>query len=369
MTDLTALLNETLGQELIEHHVTLLNGEPCPISIDDPASIVSGLSSVRFDAGREKFQGRRRRLTIKRGSHRTTLLARSRPLPDEPQCGWVLVQWARDRRGRPVPVCAVERDTGKIHVLLELETATVPDAAEEPEAVSLLGETFIGDPLSILLSHAPKPRVGADVRRHFRTLLEHRPRGERGALQNELTVLRRFARRSPLPSALARRLDALAHMLGQRRTRVDEERVEREVGRLVKLVASRALGAIRVGPDRIEGLINPGALGNDWRLRPAMFRLQLGYSPLHPILQTWSPLRPAPRRGHGHCLGEALPVLHDLEVEGDVFSLVDTVINFRETNHIRAIPAIEPQPRRRRRIDPVASRLLRGNHGRVPSSA
>ncbi len=88
-----------------------------------------------------------------------------------------------------------------------------------------------------------------------------------------------------------------------------------------------------------------------------MFRLQLGFSPLHPILQTWNPLQPAPSRSHGHCLGEALPVLHGLEADGDLYGLVDTVLNFRETNHIRATPLVDRPPRRRRVTDILAAVL------------
>jgi hypothetical protein len=357
MIDLTQSLNKTLGQVLIEQHVTLLDGRPCPIAASEPAAISSGLSCIHVDGGREAFQMRRKRVTLKRGSDHVTLLVRCRPLPEEPENGWLLVEWGRDRLERPVPVCAVEQVTGTIHVLMELGTATVLDTSPGLDPENLLGETFIGEPLSVLLRHAEEPHVGADVRRHVRTLLEKRPRDDRDALESELTLLRRFAPRSALPQALVQRLDALARTLSVPKQKVSDEQVEHEVARLVKLVASRALAAIRVGPDRVEGLINPGALGDEWRLRAAMFRLQLGYTPLHPILQTWSPLRPAPRRGHGHCLGAAQPVLHDMDIEGDIYTLIDTVINFRETNHIQAIPVVESPRQGRRSADWISSMI------------
>jgi hypothetical protein len=355
MANLNGFLNEALGQVLIDRNVTLLGDKPPPIAAGDPAAIVSGLPHIRIDAARGQFQGRRKRVTLRRGPHHATVLSRCRPLPAEPAGGWLVVEWARDRFDRTVPVCAVDQREGRIHVLLELETARVMDCSAGLDPAGLLAEAFIGEPLSILMQHAPQPHVGTDVRRHVRMLLEKRVHDERDALEGEISLLRRFAPQNALPRVLARHLESLSRALNQRRPEVDEERIEREVSRLVKLVASRALAAIRVGPSRIEGLINPGAFGNEWRLRSAMFRLQLGCSPLHPILQTWSPLRPAPRAHHGHCLGEARPVLLDRDTDGDLYTLVDTVINFRESNRIRAIPVVEPSWLGRRLADWVAS--------------
>jgi hypothetical protein len=355
MADLNGFLNEALGQVLIDRSVTLLGDTPPAIAAGDPDAIVSGLPHIRIDAARGGFRGRRKRVTLKRGPHHATVLSRCRPLPAEPEGGWLVVEWARDRFDRTIPVCAVEQREGRFHVLLELETARVVDSSAGLDPAGLLAEAFIGEPLSILMKHAPEPRVGTDVCGHVRALMEKRVVDERDALEGELSLLRRFAPQSALPRVLARHLESLKRALGERRDEVGEEQIEHEVSRLVKLVASRALAAIRVGPNRIEGLINPGALGNEWRLRSAMFRLQLGCSPLHPILQTWSPLRSAPRREHGHCLGEARPVLLDRDTDGDLYTLVDTVINFRETNHIRAIPVVEPSWLGRRLADWVAS--------------
>jgi hypothetical protein len=342
VTCLTGSLNEALYGVLNERCVTLLGDRPFPIPLDDPASVVSGLPCVAVDSARGTYGGRRRRLRLRRGAARATLLARVRPLPPEPERGWLVVARASAPRGRRVPVCAVDGERGRIHLLLDLETAEIVDGSPGLDPAGLLAEAFVGEPIAFLLRQAPPARVGRDVRRHVRALLERQPGRDRDELERELKLLRRLAPRGSLPRALALRVEKLTRSLRSRPDAVTEQRVERELSRLVKLVASRALAAIRLGPARIEGLINPGALGAEWRLRAVMFRLLLGETAYHPILQTWDPLRAAPRRGYGHCLGEAHGVLHDRCADGDLFGLIDTVLNFRETNLLRAAPVAEP---------------------------
>jgi hypothetical protein len=354
MPNLAKPMNEVLTRVLAERNLTLIDDRDPAIAPGDPASIVSGLPFIRVDTGRDAYAGRRRRLTLSSGDGSATVLARTRPLPQEPEGGWLLVESARDRFDRKVPVCAVDPSAHKVLVLLELSTASVLHAPAGLDPWQTLAETFVGRPLSLMLRHAPRPSVGPDVPRHVRALLDQRPVEERDALQGELSMLRNFAPAGALPRALARRLEALKRALGERRKHVSDARVTIETARMTKLVSSRALAAIRLGRERIEGLINPAPLDAECRLRPVMFRLQLGYTPLHPILQTWNPLRPVPGRGHGHCLGEAQPVFHEMDGDGDLFSLVDTVINFRETNLIRAMPTTEPTSRVDRLADALA---------------
>ena len=354
MPSLAKPMNEILTRVLAERNLTLIDDRDPAIAPDDPASIVSGLPFVRIDAGRDAYVGRRRRLTLKTADGSATLLARTRPLPQEPEDGWLLVESARDRFDREVPVCAVDLNARKVVVLLELSTASVVGVPAGRDPLQALAETFVGIPLSVMLRHAPRPFVGPDVPNHVRALLDQRPVEERDALQGELSMLRNFAPAGALPRALGRRLEALRRALGEKRKPVSDARVTIETGRITKLVSSRALAAIRLGRDRIEGLINPAPYDEECRLRPVMFRLQLGYTNLHPILQTWSPLRPVPERTYGHCLGEAQPVLNEMDGDGDLFSLVDTVINFRETNLIRAMPLSEPTSRANRLADALA---------------
>jgi hypothetical protein len=350
----TRNLNEALGQVLTRQQVTLLNGGAAPIPILDPSAMSSGLPYIRLDNGREGFKHRRKRVAVERAGRQATLMVRCRPLPPEPDDGWLTVAWGRDRLGRRLPLCAVERNEGRIHVLLDLAGAEVLDASGGEDATELLAEVFIGEPLTLLLERAGEPTVGCDVPRQVRALLERAPREYRKDIQRELSLLERFGCRDLLPSALCRRIDKLKGALVGPRREVPEERVEWEVERLDRFFASRALASLRFAPDRIEGLINPGTLGEEWRMQPVVFGLRLGFSPLQPTLQMWSPTAPAPRGGFGHCLGEAEPVLSTYEERGDLYGIVDTVINFRETNRVRSVP-VEPPPRARRLADWLAA--------------
>ena len=300
MPNLAKPMNEILTRVLAERNLTLIDDREPAIAPGDPASIVSGLPFVRVDTGRDAYVGRRRRLTFKTSDGSSTVLGRTRPLPQEPEGGWLLVESARDRFDRQVSVCAVDLEAHKVVVLLELSTASVLYSPAGRDPLHGLAETLVGRPLSVMLRHAPQPSVGPEVPRHVRALLDHGPVEAHEAIQGELSMLRNFAPAGSLPRALGRRLEALRRALGERRKPVSDARVTMETARMTKLVSSRALAAIRLGGDRIEGLINPAPLDEECRLRPVMFRLQLGTTPLHPILQTWSPLRPAPGRGQGH---------------------------------------------------------------------
>ncbi len=334
LDNLTQFLTAALSRAALERHVTVLDGEGCPIAPSDPAAIVSGLPYVRVRGGRA-VPGRRRRLTVGHGQRQSTLAARCGPLSDEPTAGWLAVQHGRDRLGRRVPLCAVDGTTATIHWLVDLETAEVLAAPANTDPAQPLAETLIEQPLAALLQQAPAPHVGAEVHRQVRALIEQRPVEQRHALESEKSLLQNLIAARGLPGTLVRRCEMLTRLLERPSRSVEESRVELEVARLVKLVASRALAALRFGRDRIEGLINPGGPGGDLWLCALMFRLQLGCGPMHPILQTWSPTQAAPGRGQAHCLGEAHPVLTSYDEDGDLYGLVDTVINYRETNHIR----------------------------------
>ena len=354
MPSLAKPMNEILARILADQNLTLIDDRDPAIASGDPASIVSGLPFVRIDGGRDAYTGRRRRLTLETADGCATVLARIRPLPQEPEGGWLLVESARDRFDRVVPVCAVDLSARKVVVLLELSTASVLGSPAGRDPLQTVAETFVGRPLSVMLRHAPRTFVGADVPNHVRALLDQRPAEERDALQGELSMLRNFAPAGLLPRALGRRLAALRRALGDRPKPVSDTRISIETGRMTKLVSSRAVAAIRLGRDRIEGLINPAPYDEECRLRPVMFRLQLGYTDLHPILETWSPVRSVPGHRRRHCLGVAQPMLNELDGDGDLFSLVDTVINFRETNLIRAMPFTEPTSRASRLADALA---------------
>ena len=143
----TRNLNEALGQVLTRQHVTLLNGGAAPIPILDPSAMSSGLPYIRLDNGREGFKHRRKRVAVERAGRQATLMVRCRPLPPEPDEGWLTVAWGRDRLGRRLPLCAVERNEGRIHVLLDLAGAEVlgflASQARRAAEVEVVGEDVV----------------------------------------------------------------------------------------------------------------------------------------------------------------------------------------------------------------------------------
>ena len=328
---------------MTEHRVALLKDQEGLIQAEDPAAIVAGLPYIRVDEGNGAFAGRRKRLRLKRDSAHVTLRARNRPLPPDPGNGSVLVQWAVDYANRRIPVCCADPRTRTIHLLVELGRAEIVDAATGIDPVAMLVDSFFAETVAAWLKDAEEPRVGREVGRHLRSLLVAQPQERRALLNGELSFLERLASSEVLPQALADRIELLRCSLqSSARTKAaakaGRQVVDREISRLERLVASRACGALRFSEGEILGLLNPRRLGQGWSVKPLIFRLQLLRPRYRPVLSIWNPGGSEAGRGNARCLGEGDLVIRELMGCGDVYGLVDVVLNFVETNQVGAVP-------------------------------
>lgn len=336
MSKLYEAINEELDRLMCARRVMLHHG-PTAICGRDPTTIASAVPEVCIDAGHDRFRNRRQRIRLQRGSTHVTLLARQRPIPEEVEHSGLLVQWATNGGQRRTPLSCVDRRTCTAHILVDLSTAIVKDAtATNPAQVVV--DALLAEPLEALLAADGSPEVGSGVAGQIRSLIAEGAESRRSALQKEVALLERCASPYGLHRTLSQHLDSLKSMLralpGVLATRGgDDEAVDREISRLEKLVTSRACATLRFGPDEISGLLNPRTLGNR-QLRPLMFRLCLGRARRRLGLHLGYPESPDQGASHRVCLGEAAEVLRSLDLSGDLFGMVDTVLNFVETNRV-----------------------------------
>jgi hypothetical protein len=171
----------------------------------------------------------------------------------------------------------------------------------------------------------------------------------RDLFRADVRMLERFLGSDHVPPMLTQHLEDLKQAIQQQRERtarpVNRKAVEREITRLCRLISSRACAALRFGEGAITGLLNPRLLGDRLRLKPLMFRLQVGAMRRRAVLYIWDPLKDEDR-SRALCLGEADSVLRVMETEGNLYGLVDVVLNYIETNLVGAIPLKGGLPRR-----------------------
>jgi hypothetical protein len=351
---LTQSIHDRLERLATSRHATLLDDAEIPIPPGDPESIVSAVPAVRLVHGRRIYEGRRQRFRFGRGGSHATMLARHRALPVDSAGSDRIVRWATNRHGRRVPVACADRATRSIHVLVDLSSACVVGREGSLDPADLLVGELFERPLGFLLDGRDEPTVGPRVREAVRLLLSGRTDLLYDLARGELSVLQRLAATGRLPRALVRKLDTLKRTTERRAERetskpVDPRRVDREISRLRHLVSRRACSALRFTDSDIVGLMNPRRFKDGWTLRPMMFRFRPNRCRGRPFLTFWNPSRSEPRDGNGVCLGEGIFILREIESGGDVYGLVDGVLNFVETNLVGAIP---PNGRRRRRLLP-----------------
>jgi hypothetical protein len=336
MSKLYEAMKAELDRLMCAHRVMLHRG-PTAICGREPTAITSAVPEVRIDNGRDRFKNRRQRIRLQRGPAHVTLLIHHRPIPEELDPRGSLVQWGTNRDERRIPLSCVDRRTGTAHVLVDLSAATVADASAASPS-QMVVDALLADPLEELLTTAGKPRVGSGVAGSIRSLIADGKEVRRSALEREVALLERSTRPGGLHRTLLCHLENLKNLLralpaaGHGRMGNDEA-VDREISRLERLVASRACAALRFGPDEISGLLNPRMLER-CQLHPLMFRLCMGRGGRRGGLSFWYPQRPNPSASNRVCLGEAAVVLRSLDQSGDLYGMVDTVLNFVETNRV-----------------------------------
>jgi hypothetical protein len=92
----------------------------------------------------------------------------------------------------------------------------------------------------------------------------------------------------------------------------------------------------------VRGLLNPREVDDTWGHGGLMFALRPAPEPDGPELRMWPAGEAERGGGRQMCLGRGSLVLRGLEACCDVYGLVDSVLNFVETNHVGAMPLGEP---------------------------
>ena len=334
-----------LEQLAADRQVMLRRNGVRPFPMNDSHSIVSPVPDVHVETGQGDFKGRPRRLILEGKERNMVLLARTRPVPQRRGGPLEVVAWATDRHGGRVPVCGLDRRRCDLHWLIDLESAFLVDRGGDGDPVRQLADLLFAGPVDELLRDQPDPKVGRHVADQVGELQARRRGFDRTILQEELSLLQRLSEPGSFRRAVARRVDTLRGMLDAlppagERTRARVRSCREEASRLQRLVASRACSALRLRAGRITGLLNPKRIDRRLILSPLLFRLCLGRRRGY-ALEFWHPEVPEPARRNGVCLGEGGLVLGRQHVEGDLFSMVDSVINFSETNLIGAPPWVQ----------------------------
>lgn len=326
------------------HRVILRSaGSPRPPE-DSSAAIVSRVPDIEVDWPASDLCNHRRTLQIESNGSWARYRLRVRDPEGLPETGAYLVRCARPCRGRPVPVCLVHLDTPTIRLLVSSTRASFVAGGPGVEPAALLARFLLGEPIAAILRRDGEPVVGPEARAQVAKLLAlgKRVGGEAGP--NELAILDRMDPESlQIPSFLRRRLATYRDRLRQRQRPVEacrptDAEVDEEVSRLSRLVASRTFSVLRLDAAGIQGVVNPGPTAIQ-SPRPAVaFRLSLAPPPLGPGLGLvfWPIGDPRGRASRPACLGDAAEVLRWFHGAGDLYGVMDTVVNYIETNGVGA---------------------------------
>ncbi len=306
-------------------------GRPAPVDRADPGAIAARVPWVTVDVA--KASGRPVALRYVGDGASGWAAAPLAPAPRDVRHRAGHVATAHDLKDRPRIVAWVERDEPRIHLLVDpavLERVNDSDA----DAANAVADVLYGRTLDAALEADGPPHVGVEAGPRLAALLRATACGRRGAARDEIEMIRRFVGREPLPDRIARHLEELEAIVADETLDrgPDDAQVEREMRRLTTLVADRAVPALCVGGDHLAGVVSPRAREEGAWLRPLTFRLTPSGT-WGASLRVWDTLRPG-KQGFAPCLGEALPVFSRLAREHDAFGLVDTVLNFVETNQL-----------------------------------
>ncbi len=304
---------------------------PAPLDCDDPGAIAARVPWVTVDVAPAAGHPVPLRYEGDGVSGRAAAPLASAPRDVRRRARRIAT--AHDARGRARVVAWVERDAPRIHLLVD-PAAMERVSDTDPDPADAVASVLYGGTLDAALEADGPPRVGAEAGARLAALLRGAASGRRDAARGELEMVRRLVGTEPMPERIAwhlRELEALAadDSLGRG---PDDAHVARELRRLETLVADRAVAALCLGPDHLDGLVSPCPREDRaWR-RPLRFRLTPSTT-WGASLRLWDVLRPA-KQGFVPCLGEALPVLARLARDHDAYGLVDTVLNFVETNRL-----------------------------------
>lgn len=312
------------------HHVAVLPAGKRPNLPDEPeASILSPVPFVEVVP--EKAAGRARPLRFRGAESSGWVMARlARPPRRELRAARAVAD-AEDERGRLHPVAWAECDVPRLHLLVDLASLR-PVVEGEGDPAPAVADGVYGTLLRSLLADAAWPRVGPEVGARISTMMQQTCSGRRDAARRDLEMLRRFVGTDPMPDRIRRHLEELEAIAADERVDQPPEpaHVAGEVRRLTQLVADRAVPMLHFAPDAIHGLVSPRTADARTWTRPLTFRLQLAGA-FGAGLRLWDAARPS-AQGFAPCLGEAMSVLARQAREHDVYGLVDTVLNFLETN-------------------------------------
>ncbi len=328
---------------------------------DNSAAIVSRVPDIEVDWPASELCNHRRTLQIESNGSWARYQLRVRDPDGLPETGGHLARHAHPSRGRPVPVCLVHPESRTIRLLVSPTRASFVAGAPGVEPPAFLASFLLGEAIAAILRRDGEPVVGPEVRTQVAKLLALGKSAGDQMRPTELAILHRMDPESLLlPSFLRQRLASYRERLRQRARPVEacrptDAEVDEEVSRLTKLVASRTFSLLRLDATGIQGIVNPGPTAIE-SARPAIaFRLSLAPPPLGPgrRLVFWPIEDRRGRASRPACLGDAAEVLRWFHEAGDLYGIVDTVVNYIETNGVGArfdepdarTPALVPRRR------------------------
>ena len=324
---------------MARQRITLLKDGLLLVCPDDAAAIVSGVLAVRVDARTDDCSRRRRRLHFDGAGGTATVLARTRPVPDQLKGRPCVIRTARLRSGRRITVSCLDVETCTLHVLLDLAGALPVTAEPADGAARLIIGSIYGAPIRDLLSRGQPLRIGDQVAQTTLHLLGSLSKSRHETLEKELRFLKTLLQNDKIPQALQVRVDRIQHWLAENPEEPQMDlpvspATDGEGSRLAHLVASRACGYIHISPGEITGLANPRMVDGHG-IHPYLFRLRLPGQGEQMFLDLWDARIPEPRRARA-CLGQAATVFLRFQKMQDIYGTVDFVLGFLETNGIGA---------------------------------
>ena len=334
-------------QQSARRRLALIPSRPCPVELADRGTIASSVPCVRVDV--EPSASRKMTLRFEGNGGGAWLKAPLAAPPRKLRDAARRVATARDAQGRTHVVAWLEWDAPRIHVLVDVAAMECVDEAVGETASETGGDTAVDsavDPAAVVaavlfaplldeaLEHVGPPRIGAEVPARLSTLLRAGASGRREAARRDLAMLQRFVDGNPLPERIVHHLRDLQAVADDESIDAvpDPAHVAREVERLTRLVEDRAVSALCVTDDSIVGLVSPRPLAARTWVRPLLFRLSPAQT-WGASLRLWDAAR-TDKPGFAPCLGEAGSVLSRNAREHDAYGLVDTVLNYVETNRI-----------------------------------